>query len=421
VWHEGETRYGMLETIRQYATDRLVASGEADTLRTRHLAWVGRLVHEAATGLDSADVLTWLRRLEAELDNVRAALDWAFETDPQAVLEMCLGLSRYWRSRSMGVEGVDLTRRAVELAQRWRAMPSAVSDAERRVLEARVVVSLRLLMWNRGVPSEGTIVEHVVAIARASEDPAVLIDALAMDLQIQLMTQAGPRTDAQRAIAHEVLDLATRLGDPFRLGLVQSGMGLIEAQADPVAAEGWLGLATESARSSGNPWFMGAAFQMRGRVAAHVDRLPDAARFFKEAQILFEQVGDTRFALSAQSERGHALRRSGAIDDAEAEYRQTIRGWQRSGNRGAVANQIESFAFLAITKGNGSRATRLLGAAEALRERAGNAMSPRERGEYEAEVARLRALLDPGAFDLAWAEGRQLTADAAVALAVSID
>jgi hypothetical protein len=321
----------------------------------------------------------------------------------------------------MGVEGVDLTRRAVELAQRWRAMPSAVSDAERRVLEARVVVSLQLLMWNRGVPRAGTIVERAVAIARAAGDPAVLIDALAMDLQIQLVTQAGPRTDVQRAIAHEVLDLATRLGDPFRLGLAQGGMGLLEAQADPVAAEGWLRLATESARSSGNPWSIGAAWQGRGRVAAQVDRLSDAQRFFKQAQILFEQVGDTRFALSSQSERGHALRRSGAIDDAEAEYRQTIRGWQRSGNRGAVANQLESFAFLAITKGDGGRAARLLGAAEALREQAGNAMSPRERAEYEAEVARLRALLDPGAFDLAWADGRQLTADAAVALAVSID
>ena len=419
VGHEGETRYGMLETIRQYSRDRLVATGEADELRARHLAWFGRLVDQAATGLDGPEVLAWLGRLEAELDNVRAALDWAFEADHHAVLEMCLGLSRYWRSRTMGVEGVDLMRRAVELAQQWQTEPSAVPDSERRVLEARLVVSLRLLMWNRGVPSAGTVAERAVAIARASGDPGVLIDAIATDLQIQLVTQAGPLTDAQRDSIPEALDLATRLGDPYRLSLVQAGMGLLEARTDTVAAEGWLEKATESARRSGNPWSVGAALQMRGRVAAQVDRLTDAQRFFEEAQALFEQAGDWRFALSAQSERGHALRRSGAIEEAEAEYRKSIRGWQRSGNRGAVANQLESFGFTAITKGDGGRAARLLGAAEALREQSGDAMSPRERVEYEAEVGLLRGLLAPAIFDVAWVEGRTMTADAAVALAVA--
>jgi len=274
-------------------------------------------------------------------------------------------------------------------------------------------------MWNRGVPTAGTVVERAVEMARASGDPAVLIDALVVDLQIQLMTQAGPRTDAQRAVAREMLELATSLGDPLRLGLVQAGIGLLEAPEDAAAAERWLGLATESARSSSNPWSIGSAWQMRGRVAAQVGRLSDAQRFFRQAQGLFEQVGDTRFALSAQSEVGHALRHSGADDEAEAEYRKTIRGWQRSGNRGAVANQLESFGFLAITRGDGDRAARLLAGAEALRERAGSAMSPRERVEYDAALADLRKLLAPDAFDAAWAAGRELTADDAVALAVS--
>jgi predicted ATPase/class 3 adenylate cyclase len=422
VGHEGETRYGMLETIRQYANDRLVASGEANELRARHLAWFRRFVHETATGLYSADMLVSLRRIETEFDNARAALEWAFETDPQAALEMCLDLGRYWRTRSMGLEGVDLMRRAAELARQWRAMPSEVPDAERLVLEAQVVASLQLLMWNRGVPSAGTIVDHAVEIARASGDPAALIDVLAMDLQIQFVRQAGPGLDAQRAIAHEVLDLATGLGDPFRLTLAQGMLGLVEAQADPASAEDWLARAAETARSLGNPWTTATGLQMRGRVAAQVGRLADAQRFFREAQILLEQVGDTRFALSSQSELAHALRRSGATDEAAAEYRKTIAGWQRSGNRGAVANQLESFAFLAITKGaegDGGRAARLLGAAEALRERAGDAMSPRERIEYDAAVTQLRGLIDAPTFDAAWAEGRALTADAAVGLAAA--
>jgi hypothetical protein len=123
--------------------------------------------------------------------------------------------------------------------------------------------------------------------------------------------------------------------------------------------------------------------------------------------------------MSSQSELGHALRRAGSIDDADAEYRQTIVGWQRTGNRGAVANQLESMAFTAIARGGGPRAAGLLGAAEALREASGDPMTVDERGEYDAEVDRLRQLLDPSALDRAWAAGRSMSAADAVALAVS--
>ena len=107
------------------------------------------------------------------------------------------------------------------------------------------------------------------------------------------------------------------------------------------------------------------------------------------------------------------------MDEADAEYRRTIRGWQRTGNRGAVANQLESLAFTAHAKGDAARATRLLGAAEALREQSGDAMTPSERVEYEAEVERLQDTLNRQPFDAAWADGRSLTAEAAVGLAIS--
>jgi hypothetical protein len=330
-----------------------------------------------------------------------------------------VALSRYWRSRTMGLEGVDRMRQAVELARRWRAMPSSLSDAERTVLEARVIVNMQLLGQFAGWPSRATLAEEAVAIARESGDPAVLVDALGSALQAEMITQAGPRTDAQRAAAYEALELATRLDDPFRLAIIRSTIGMLEAPVDPVAAEGWLELATESARRSGNPWAIATMLQMRGRVASQIDRQLDAQRLFREAQARFEEVGDTRFALSSQSERAHALRRSGAVDEAEGEYRQTIRGWQRTGNRGAVANQLESLAFTALAKGEGARAARLLGAAEALREQAGGDMTARERVEYEAEVGRLRGLLDPEALRDDWVEGRRMTAEAAMALAVS--
>ena len=113
----------------------------------------------------------------------------------------------------------------------------------------------------------------------------------------------------------------------------------------------------------------------------------------------------------------HALRRSGALDAAEAEYRETIHGWQHSGNRGAMANQLEAIAFLALARGNGVRGARLLGAAEALREVAGAPMTAQERLEYDGELLRLRAQLEEAALGEHWAEGCAMSSDEAVAVA----
>jgi len=194
---------------------------------------------------------------------------------------------------------------------------------------------------------------------------------------------------------------------------------MIEAPLDPASAERWLERASEAAQRSGNPQDIAYLAQVRGRVASLAGRLVDAQRLFREAQAQFHAMDDHRFELSAQSELGHALRRDGRIDEAAAEYRHSIHGWQRSGNRGAVANQLESFAFLAVARGHRVRAARLFGAAEALREVAEAAMTALEREEYDAEILRLREALDEGALRSAWAEGRQLTADEAVVFAVS--
>ena len=417
--HAGATRYGMLETIRQYAGDRLVASGEAAHLRTRHLARFRQLALDAEPALVGPDMILWLGRLEAELDNLRTALDWAFETDEQAALEMSVALGAYWRSRNLGSEGVDRMKQAVDLVRRWRTQPSSTPEADRSILAARVMTNALNMVGYAGWSSVAALADETLAVARASGDPASIADALVLAIQIEVMTHAAPRIDELRAYGNQALQLARGLDDAARLAVVQLSLAMIEAREDPDGAEAWLEGATEAARRSGNPAVIAAILQMRGRVASLEGRHVDAQRWFREAIPQYEAIGDDRFVFSAQSELAHALRRSGDVEAADAEYRKTIRGWQRTGNRGAVANQLESLAFTALALGDASRAARLLGAAEALREAAGDAMTPQERVEYDAEVGRLRANLDAAVLDDAWADGRNLTAADAVALAVA--
>ncbi len=413
------TRYGMLETIRQYATDRLIASGEAVDLRTRHLARFRRLAVDGAKGIASPEMVAWLGRIEADLDNLRTALDWAYETDLPVALEMFAALGAYWRSRSLGSEGVDRMREALGVVRRWRSEPSPLPDAERTLLVARVMVAAFNMSGYAGWGAVGSIGDETIAVARASGDPAVIIDALVLGLQTEIMTRGGRDADRLRVAAKEALDLATELDDPLRQSTVLTGLAMVDAEGDPDAAEAWLERAATAAERSGNPAAIAGSFQMRGRVASRAGRDVEAQRWFREAAERYAAVGDVRFMMSSRSELAHALRRSGAIDAADAEYRVTIVGWLRTGNRGAVANQLETLAFTAIARGAGQRAARLLGAAEVLREASGDPMTVDERREYDTDLARLRGLLDPAALSDAWAAGRAMTTAEAVALAVA--
>jgi predicted ATPase len=417
--HAGSTRYRMLETIRQYAADQLAASGETVALRDRHLAFFRGLALDAELGLKGPEMLAWLGRLDAEIDNLRGALDWALDTDPEAGLEICVAMNRYWRARAMGSEGLDRTLAAVERVRALPDLESAAGARARATLVARALASAseRAFMAGRGL--EAALADEAIAVARDSGDPVAIAAALYAALFGQSLTGTAGRRADWRSVADEALEIATGLADWGLLVALKGSLAMIEISLDPAAAERLVEEASEAARRSGNPHDIAYLTQVRGRVASRAGRLPDAQGYFRESQARFHAIGDRRFELSAQSELAHNLRRDGLIDEAEAEYRGSIRGWQRSGNRGAVANQLESFAFLAVAKGQGTRAARLFGAAEALRDAADAPMAPPERQEYDAGILRLREGLDEGTLTAAWAEGRQMTADAAVKLAVT--
>lgn len=419
VEHQGSTRYRMLETIRQYAADQLAASGETIELRDRHLSVLEQLAQEAQRGLAGPDSPGWLMRLDTEVDNVRSALDWAVETRPEAGLEICVALARYWQSRTMGSEGYD---RFVEAVDRVRALPERESPAAARARSSLIArgLSCAAILASMGGRSETLALgEKAVVAARESGDPAALADALYVWLfRADVYARQGNDRDWRPAV-EEVLAVTTDLGDWGRLSRLSLSLAMIDALRAPAAAEVWLQQATEAAQRSGNPQEIAYLAQMRGRVANITGRNDEAQRQFRESQARFEAIGDRRFALSAQSELGHALRRDGRLEEAETVYRQSIRGWQRTGNRGAVANQLESFASVALARGQGDRAARLFGAAAALREVAAAEMTSLERVAYDAEIERLRATLDEDAFESAWAAGRSMTTDEAVAFALA--
>jgi hypothetical protein len=120
-----------------------------------------------------------------------------------------------------------------------------------------------------------------------------------------------------------------------------------------------------------------------------------------------------------QSEIGHIERYTGNLSQAKTIYQETIKGWQTLGNRPAIAHQLECFGFLAIADEEPQRALKLLSAAEALRERIQSQRVSHEQVEYEQSLTQLRAMLPEAEFNALWAEGRALTLEQAIELALN--
>jgi predicted ATPase/class 3 adenylate cyclase len=416
VDHGEATRYRLLETIRQYARDRLIESGEADDLRARHLAWCLDLSRGADTGLSGPELVGWLRRLDAEADNIRAAIEWGLDADPEAAARLCVAIWLHWRLRSWGLEGWATLN---EAARRLRALPPATDPAherERKVLLSRLLTEAAFTeaAWASADKTEVAI--EAVALAREAGDERALAAATA-GLWTAKFLRGEP--DGLDELGAELISRAERADDPFTLAMARTSMAMALWATEPGAAERHLEIAIEVARRSGNPFAVAFTALAHARMLGTVGRIDEATALFDEAAATYEELGDSRFALVARSDLAHALRQAGRTAEARAQLRRTIGSWVYLGSRAAIAHQLESFAFLDVGDGDGERAARLLGTAEALREAADARMLPYERAEYDEAVARLREILPAPDLDRAWAAGRATDVAAAVSLAAA--
>ena len=416
VDRSGPTRYRLLETIRQYALDRLAIAGEAPALRDRHLAYFLDLAVEAAPQLRGPNVVEWLERLDADADNLRSALEWGLETEPEAGIQLAAALNWYWRSRSVGVEALGFLARASDLAR--GLPPPALDEArERNILISRVFAAeaFHLALWSGGDGPVG-LAKESFALARQVDDPETWTGALGA---LSVGYSFSGNVDRFSELQTEIIEYLTRFDDSWTLSFAEAGFALWHwATGDLEGAEQRLANATRAANRSGNLLAIAFAALSRGRLAGVVGRLDEARHWLGKAIDAYQTVGDRNHALVARSDLAHAVRVGGEIAEAEALYRETLRGWSYFGQRGAIANQLECFGYLALREGEYARAATLLGAAEVIREAAKAPRLPHEVAEYEAAVAALGIATEPGSLEAAWSAGRSMTIDEATALAL---
>jgi tetratricopeptide (TPR) repeat protein len=143
-----------------------------------------------------------------------------------------------------------------------------------------------------------------------------------------------------------------------------------------------------------------------------------ARKIFEDGEKIFKNIGSASFQLIMRSEIGHIERYTGNLTQARLIYQKTIKGWQEIGNRSAIAHQLECFGFLAIHDEEPQIAGRLISAAEALRERINSPRTDYEQVEHDQSIAQLRDMLPEAEFKRLWAEGRSMTMEQAIQLAL---
>jgi predicted ATPase len=360
-------RFWMLETIREYALERLEASGEAEELRRRHADHFLALAEEAEPRTrEFTNEKEWLDRLEREQDNFRVALA-QFETsgEGQQALQLAGALSGFWGMRGFVSEG-------------WRRLERALSE-DGRPTPARA----RALL---GAADLG-------GLGRGDDD-------------------------AVRFWAEQALALHRELGDDW--GAAESLFFLAHAAADQREFASARELADESRRlfeRAGDERYTTAAMWMLGW--SH-DGLGDAERsrgLYEDVRRRARAAGDsTMQSLVLYSLSEIAVRQS-RVADAVPILEEAYRLDRETGNRWRLAATTCRLAWVLARLGRASAATRLLSGGKALFEEMGGTASFRD-AEDEETLVLVRAKLGEAAFVRAWEEGRKLTADEAVELAL---
>ena len=412
------TRYRMLETIRQYAREKLIDSGEASAVADRHLAVYAALAAEAEDPLRGPAMVDWLDRLDDELDNLGAALEWGLEAAPWTAVRMATALLGYWSTRVISEDNDARLVAAIEIA-RVRVAGRPDADPADQALAARLMgEAARLWAMSGHGPTAIPWAEEAVALAEASGDPTARLYAISGIAVATVFTgRAGPDGINVRHLFEEAVDLADAVGQSWLVALSAAFAGASLGSFDPEVGAALLARGLAAARKSGSPYAIGAASMAQGRTLGREGRTDDAIVAFGTAIQRFMELGDERFVLACRSDLAHALRRGGRLDEALAMYRETIGGWVHLGHKGAIANQLENIAYVMVERGDAARAARLLGAADGLRESSHARLAFDEEPEFERFVERARAALSGAAFEAAWAEGRAMSQADAVALA----
>ncbi len=400
---ESDPRIWMLETIREFAAEQLAASGQAERIARRHLAYYLAF----AEGVDERRKVGdyELGRIEQERDNLRSAFDAALALDPEQALELAARLGLYWNRRGLYREGRQ------RLAAALAAAPAARASARARALSE----AGNLALWQADLDAAEQLGREALGLARENGDRSGsgyalnLLGMIAMDRDpsaaVELYEESLAEYEAAGDERGRLLALQNLAANALARGDTERAISLLRERV-----AGTRGRDTYS---------LALAIGLLGFALAANGESEEARRSFEESLELCRVHGFSRAEAEVLSGLAD-LMRTASPSKALEYYRESIELAWEMGYLAQVAYCLRSISAIALAGGDARDAATLLGVFAGLVERIGAILSPAEKEELDATIAQAREALGNDAFDAAWAEGGGLNLDQAVELALSV-
>ncbi len=401
---QGEVRYRLLEIIREYARGKLAEGGGTEQLRRRHLDWFGTLAERAVEGSVGPDQARLFRELNAEQDNFRAAMEWAFaENDSEAGCRLAAALSRVWTVVTKHLpEGHIWLQRAVE---------HEVDDDLRADLLVRLG-AVRFLLGD--FAGAATVLDEALPLAEHSSDKVGLAKVLHMAGSV-----ARNNADYDTANEHyqRAIDLYRAADDEARLTEGLGALGDLHCMQDHLdPAWQYYSEALALARKVGHRRAETSILDGMSMVAAKKGLLEEAAQMNEQGMTIAEDLGDSLHKALHSHDRAVICRLRGETDAAEKLFAESLsimkelRAWQ------SVAC-LEGLGSVALDRGDRDRAATLFAAAE--RQRTTVALHKNWRWSYEEDANELKSECTDEACLLSWGRGAMMSLDQAVEFALN--
>jgi tetratricopeptide (TPR) repeat protein len=357
-------RYRLLETVREYAAERLRADGEARATRERQAGWCLALAQTAWPHRQGPGESAWLERLTVEHDNIRTALGWCLTDEGDVALGLRLAARLWW---------VWFVRGHYSEGRQWLGALLARDCTAPPDVRASALEGAGVLAKDQGDHDEAErLIEKSLALRRGLGDKDMVAGTLT---NLGIVVSARGDYDRARALYDEALALRRASGDRKGVAMALGNLGIVA-------------------------WRQG--------------ELDQAVALTEEGVAVLREVGDTRNVAAGLHNLGSIHRDQGALERSAARYRESLALHAEVQDRLLAARSVEGLGVVAALRGDAARGTRLCGAAAALRAAIGAPLQPAGRAVVERAAAAARAALGEAAFAAAWMAGEALPLDQAI-------
>jgi len=451
VRRSGDKRYNLHELVRQYAREKLSASGVLEETRNRHLDFFLSLAEESASKLRGKEQIAWFGLLEEEYDNLRAALDWSVGDETSQIGEYILQKSLklvsvlypFWAMRGYWSEGRQWLQRALAISvelppslERVNAISSAsllaVEQADTRLARelaeecltlaykigdsygvAQSLITLGTVLWKQ---------KHFInardyseqALARYRELGSEIDIADTLRILVHITTNQNDIESAQ-TYAEECSSIFSKIGDQILYAASVSDLGLLKyLRKDFAAARSCQEKSLKLLREAGSIAGIEMSLNRLGDIARCEDDHEQAEKYYSESLAIYGDSGDKDEIPSILHNLGYTARHRGDYVGAMTFFRDALTMHIETENQNGIAECLAGIAAIFTAQGQADRGARLFGVAEILREKTCSVIWPANRIEYDRNIILLHDSLDNSTITKAWNEGRAMSFEQAM-------